>query len=1595
MISIPQSRLNPRFSRICTLFFVGLIFIAIGGIQKVTAAGVDAGRLVTDTITSPSLEGNLLGDPATRNITIYLPPSYDKGGSFPVVYLLHGATGDETVFVTEDIPFWKYFPTGTDFPENGFSGMVDDLIAAGQLKELIIVMPDGSNKYAGSMYTNSELIGNYEDYIVEDLVNFIDTHYRTIPSPESRAIAGLSMGGYGAMKLAMKHPDVFGAVASHGGVLSVETFVKPTIAIAIEENPDGLIGPNLELSGVNQERLVTTLFYTVGAAFSPNLENPPFFVDLPFEYPSGAIIDEVLEKWLAHDPLTMLETYGGNLASLRGVYFDAGNQDEFLANFQAEVFHQALTEAGIAHEYQTYDGGHFNRMFERLAISLSFLSDALVAEVEPPPIAGEQEFEITLTNLTKGEPGKGGQVFSPPLFITHTASVKFVEKGTRASEELRILAEDGANGPLAKLAASSKGVGYIVAQDAPLPPGASVTVEIEGSEEGWLLSLATMLVETNDGIAAVDSLPLFDEKGQPRTFTMDLMAYDAGTEANNELKTHIPGPPFGGKERVPETDVIRPHPGIRGNADVGAAFGWTEPVARLTVKPVEEEPEIVAYGYAVLNGDQEVPPVSMEADGTAALELDKDGNLHFNITVTGLSGPMTGAHFHGPASEGKNAPVIFGITETFKGNHAEGEWKELTQEQMGYLKDGLLYLNVHTKANPGGEIRGQVHIGENGIALLSGDAEVPPVKGDAAGTGVFKLMKDGTALWYHLTVTGLSGPMTGAHFHGPASEDENASVIFPITDSFDGEYAEGVWDGLPYAEFRYLLDGMVYVNVHTKANPSGEIRGQVVGLQLPPIVKPPTGALGSDFEVTITNLTKGAPGEGGQVFSPLLLATHDQKVHLFQVGTPASNELRILAEDGNPVPLANLATSLGGVMDVLALDAPLPPGASVTKRIKGSVDARLLSFASMLVETNDGFAGADGLLLFDENGEPRTLTVDLLAFDAGTEENNELKTHVPGPPFGGGQRAPTTDVVRPHPGIRGNADVGAAFGWTEPVARLTVKPVEEEPEIVAYGYATLSGAQEVPVLNIDAAGTAALELDEDGNLHFDITVTGLSGPITGAHFHGPAPEGKNASVIFGITDTFKGNYAEGVWKGLTVEQVNYLMEGQLYLNVHTKANPGGEIRGQVHVGANGVAELEGDSEVPPLTVDAAGTGVFKLVDDGTGLWYQITVTGLSGPITGAHFHGPAPEGTNASVIFGITDTFKGNHAEGVWKGLTDEQRKFLLDGQVYVNVHTTAHPGGEIRGQVEGLQLPPKAEALSVFDMNLAPGLNMISLPLMPPEPYTARKLASQIGATVVIKLDAAMQRFVGFTADSGGEGFPIEGGQGYIVNVPKGGSVKFTGKAWSTPPTPAAPGVDVWTTAWAFVVSGEMQNAETGSNYTVVAKNLRTGAVATDVISRDQGRFASVWADLNRNSVIEAGDSLEITLLDARGNIVAGPFRRNVDITDIRQAYLSLPLMVGDVRPTETKLAQNFPNPFNPETWIPFQLVKSADVTIQIYEQSGRVVRTLSLGTKPAGFYTTRSTAAYWDGRNEAGERVASGVYFYTLQTQDYTATRKMLIAK
>ena len=322
-------------------------------------------------------------------------------------------------------------------------------------------------------------------------------------------------------------------------------------------------------------------------------------------------------------------------------------------------------------------------------------------------------------------------------------------------------------------------------------------------------------------------------------------------------------------------------------------------------------------------------------------------------------------------------------------------------------------------------------------------------------------------------------------------------------------------------------------------------------------------------------------------------------------------------------------------------------------------------------------------------------------------------------------------------------------------------------------------------------------------------------------------------------------------------------------------------------------------------------------------------------------------------------------------------------------------------GRVHGFIARPTTAAVSeyfgnVFNITLAKGLNMISLPLAPPKPMTAKSLAALTGATTVITLDTASQQFVGWTPSAPNDGFSIEGGKGYIVNVPETRQFAFVGSQWTnqTDRPAAAPSISAEPVqaAWAFVVSGHLEGKRTFDGYQVIVRNLRTDSMITTSVQGDY--FAAATADLARRSVVQVGDVMEVRVIGPDRNVESHTLNFKVTPESIADAVLSIKLdSIG--QPKLTQLLQNFPNPFNPETWIPYQLETSADVTLQIYDTSGGIVRTLDLGFKPQGFYMTRSTAAYWDGRNNMGEQVASGVYFYSLNTPDFSATRKMLILK
>ncbi|MEX1274693.1 MAG: CHRD domain-containing protein [Bacteroidota bacterium] len=479
---------------------------------------------------------------------------------------------------------------------------------------------------------------------------------------------------------------------------------------------------------------------------------------------------------------------------------------------------------------------------------------------------------------------------------------------------------------------------------------------------------------------------------------------------------------------------------------------------------------------AKIDGAQENPPVTTNARGTGAFVLNADGTeLSYSITVNGLT--MTAAHFHN-APAGTNAGVVKDLS--FTNNTSTGVWRStdanqpLTDSLLSELLRGRLYVNVHTSANPGGEMRGQVllSVPVGFSAKMDGSQENPAVTTNARGIGSVTLNTDGTVS-YDVTVAGLTP--TAAHFHN-APVGTNAGVVKNIT--LSNNTAGGTWSGSDATQpltnqlLRELVRGRLYMNAHTSANPGGEIRGQVL------------------------------------------------------------------------------------------------------------------------------------------------------------------------------------------------RNTGASFT------------------------AKLDGAQENPSVSTTARGTGSFVLNAAGTqLHYHVVFDGLT--HTAAHFHNAAA-GTNAGVVKDLS--FTNNTATGVWSSsdasqpLTDALLSELLNGRLYVNVHTSANPGGEIRGQVLMtsGVGFMAMISGSQENPAVTTTASGTGSVVLNTNGT-VGYEVTVTGLTP--TAAHFHN-APAGTNAGVVKDIA--LVNNSSSGMWTSgdatqpLTDLLLRELIKGRLYMNVHTSANPGGEIRGQVSG-----------------------------------------------------------------------------------------------------------------------------------------------------------------------------------------------------------------------------------------------------------------------------------------------------------------------
>ncbi len=330
-------------------------------------------RIIELTVPGTTLAGNPLGDPAERRIPIYLPPSYDGKRPFPVIYLLAG-------FASTGQSFMNYSFGRQNVPE-----MAEILIAEGKMQEAIMVMPDCMTRYGGSQYVDSAATGNYESYLLDELIPFIDSTLPTLAAREHRALAGKSSGGFGALRLVMRHPEKFAAVACHSGDMGFELCYRhnfPTAAKVLEQyggNITAFLEAYEKALKKPQKEFPLLDLLAMASAYSPDpAKCAPGNIRLPFNPHTCELIDEVWQEWLTFDPVEMIEDeqYQEALRSLDLLFLDCGTLDEYNLQFGHRIFSAKATAYAIPHCYEEFMDSHSNTSY-RYAVSLPALSEVI------------------------------------------------------------------------------------------------------------------------------------------------------------------------------------------------------------------------------------------------------------------------------------------------------------------------------------------------------------------------------------------------------------------------------------------------------------------------------------------------------------------------------------------------------------------------------------------------------------------------------------------------------------------------------------------------------------------------------------------------------------------------------------------------------------------------------------------------------------------------------------------------------------------------------------------------------------------------------------------------------------------------------------------------------------------------------------------------------------------------------------------------------------------------------------------------------------------------------------------------------------------
>ncbi|HEX4780675.1 MAG TPA: alpha/beta hydrolase-fold protein [Usitatibacter sp.] len=361
----------------------------------------EAGTVVVLEHDSKILRGNALGDPHVRKVAAWLPPQYNEGATrgrgrrFPVFYDMVGFMGSGLSHIA-----WKNFTE--NIPERAAR-----LVHEKAMGPAIIVLPDCFTSLGGNQYVNSSALGDYADYLTQEIVPFVDKEFRTLASRDHRGCFGKSSGGYGAIIHGMKYPKTWGAVADHSGDAYFDFVywhdwpntlnelskyraspVKPGVVdvTKIEKGADSGLDdgrvkrfleavwgkPKLSMS---EGHCIMNL--CMAATYDPDPRAPNGF-RLPFNLETGELIPERWKRWRDNDPVNLVAKYRANLQSLRGIYVDCGSRDQYHIHYGTRILSKRLHEAGIEHRYEEFDDNHSDIDY-RMDVSLPFLYRALKA----------------------------------------------------------------------------------------------------------------------------------------------------------------------------------------------------------------------------------------------------------------------------------------------------------------------------------------------------------------------------------------------------------------------------------------------------------------------------------------------------------------------------------------------------------------------------------------------------------------------------------------------------------------------------------------------------------------------------------------------------------------------------------------------------------------------------------------------------------------------------------------------------------------------------------------------------------------------------------------------------------------------------------------------------------------------------------------------------------------------------------------------------------------------------------------------------------------------------------------------------------------